>query len=100
MPYDMYKTDLIIIYFISLIDYKNYYSFNYPKMTLFSLALYKGVKAIGRLDSFALSNNQKQLRIMLNQNQEYIVLKGWVHLILCNGVKLALELGNLGSNPR
>ena len=71
----MYKTDLIIIYFISLIDYKNYYSFNYPKMTLFSLALYKGVKAIGRLDSFALSNNQKQLRIMLNQNQEYIVLR-------------------------
>lgn len=95
----MYKTDLIIIYFTSLIDYKNYSS-NYPKMTVSSLALYKGVKAIGRLESFALSNNQKQLRIMLNQNQEYIVLKAWVHLILCNGVKLALELGNLGSNPR
>ena len=69
-------------------------------MTLFSLALYKGVKATGRLDSFALSNNKTELRIMLNQNQEYIVLKAWVHLILCNGVKLALELGNLGSNPR
>lgn len=96
----MYKTDLIIIYFISLVDYKNYYSSNYPKMTLSSLALYKGVKAIGRLKRFALSNNQKQLRIMLNQNQECIVLKGRVHLILCNCMKLALELGNLGSNPR
>lgn len=38
------------------------------------------------------SSGQKHLRIMLKKNQGYIVLKVWVYLILCDGVKLALEI--------